>query len=53
MNNSEVCWDDFVEFCEAQGINLEHEDDWGIWFECWETAIKARLAYQHEMLGGN
>jgi hypothetical protein len=33
------CWDDFVEWCESQGVDLEFEEDYGAWWDCWKAAI--------------
>jgi hypothetical protein len=33
---NEYGWKEFVKFAEQEGINLEHEDDWGPWWNCWK-----------------
>ena len=41
-SNIEGHWDEFAEWCEDEGIQLEHLDDWGIWWACWNAALDAR-----------
>lgn len=38
-------WDKFVEYCEENGISLEHSGDWLAWWECFEAGWDAALAY--------
>jgi len=48
-SNSDLCWDEFKEFCEEEGISLEHKDDWGQWWDCWRTAIEKKYEYEEEI----
>jgi hypothetical protein len=34
-------WDKFVIFAEEYGINLEHYDDYEMWWVCWNAAMDA------------
>lgn len=31
-------WKAFEEWANETGINLDHEDDYGPWWECWKVA---------------
>ena len=31
-------WNRFIQFCEEERINLENEEDWEVWWNCWKTA---------------
>ena len=48
--NSKYCWDEFVDFCEDNGIGLEYKEDWGAWWDCWKAAIDAKMASLDEKL---
>lgn len=37
-------WVDFAVFCEREGIDLDYEEDWAAWWECWTAAIDASQA---------
>jgi hypothetical protein len=44
MSNIELCWDEFVDWCEDNGIEPGgHKDDWGQWWDCWSTAIATKI----------
>lgn len=50
-NNTEGLWDEFRDFCEDNNIRLgeHHEHIWGVYWQCWLSAIEAREAkYKHE-----
>ena len=34
-------WPRFTAFCEAEGISLDHEDDWLPWWSCWCAGYQA------------
>lgn len=34
-------WTGFVEFAEGEGINLENEDDYMSWWDCWKAGFVA------------
>lgn len=34
-------WIYFVKWAEANGIDLEHVEDWGPWFECFQAGAEA------------
>jgi len=36
------CWEEFQNWADANGVSLEHEDDWKPWWECWRAAIDAK-----------
>lgn len=38
-------WALFEDWCEKQGINPEHEEDWRPWWDCWKAAIDAHQAH--------
>ena len=40
-SNEEGHWNEFRDYCEDNGINLEHPDDWESWWECWNAALDA------------
>lgn len=42
--NIEYCWDEFRDWCEDNCVSLEHQDDWGPWWDCWKAAIDAKKA---------
>jgi hypothetical protein len=35
------CLDDFIKWCQGQGVSLEHEEDYKPWWDCWGAAIDA------------
>lgn len=36
-------WNGFVEFCEAEGISLADEEDYGPWWKCWKKAYSSAM----------
>lgn len=45
---------EFAEFCKQNGINLQEEDDWGTWWECWIAGYNAcqnEIHNCHDLLG--
>lgn len=36
------CWDAFVVFAIQEGIGLEYEEDWGLWWKTWKAGIEAK-----------
>lgn len=47
-SNEEICWDEFVDWANDNGIGMEHKEDWEPWFECWCAAIEAKEQYDVE-----
>ena len=45
LSNVEGCWDDFADWCNDNGVSLEHKNDWITWWNCWSNAI---IAYQEK-----
>ena len=41
----EFCWNDFVSWCEVNGVSLDLEEDWVVWWKCWCEGI---IAYQKQ-----
>lgn len=39
--NSGYCWDEFRDWCEDAGVDLEYQEDWEVWWDCWKSAIDA------------
>lgn len=35
----EYFWNEFTEYCEDNGISLDHVDDWGNWWDIWKKAV--------------
>lgn len=35
-------WEEFTQYCEENGISLDHQDDWEAWWLCWNAALDAR-----------
>jgi len=31
-------WKAFKSYCENEGINLQYEEDWKMWWDCWVEA---------------
>ncbi len=31
-------WNSFTEWAEENGVSLDHEDDYGPWWDCWKDA---------------
>lgn len=42
-DNIKYHWDEFRDYCEDNGISLEHREDWEPWWTCWKAAIDAKL----------
>jgi hypothetical protein len=42
LERAGLCWDAFRDWCDAHGVNKEHEKDWVPWWKCWAAAIKAK-----------
>lgn len=40
-NEKDGHWADFKIYAEANGISLEHIDDWEPWWQCWNAALDA------------
>ena len=40
-SNEDGHWDEFRDYCEDNGISLEHRDDWEAWWDCWNAALDA------------
>ena len=36
-------WDQFVIWCGQNGIDMEYEEDWNVWWDCWKTAYKIAM----------
>ena len=41
-NKEDGHWDAFTKWALECGINMEHEDDWGWAWWCWNAALDAR-----------
>lgn len=41
VSNDEYKWDEFRDWCEDEGVSLDHQDDWVTWWNCWVSAIDA------------
>ena len=33
--SEEITTEEFRVWAQHKGVSLEHEDDWGVWWECW------------------
>ena len=42
--NIKYCWDEFRDWCEDNKVSIEYNEDWEPWWNCWKTAIQARIA---------
>lgn len=40
-SNIDGHWDEFADWCRDEGINIDHSDDWRIWWMCWNAALDA------------
>jgi len=47
-DNIEGHWDEFRDWCEDNGVDLEHQDDWMPWWECWNAALDAREVHTNQ-----
>ena len=36
-------WNRFKQWSKKVGINLEHEEDWLLWWECWQRGYLAGI----------
>lgn len=51
MDETEVCgkdkvayaWDAFILWADEFGVGLDHRDDWLPWWQCWYSAIDAKM----------
>jgi len=34
-------WEDFSIWCSEQGLDMEREDKWGLFWNCWQSAVIA------------
>ena len=48
VSNEEYHWDAFMDWATDRGVNLEHKDDWGEWWDCWVEAIRYTKEYDKE-----
>ena len=48
MDREAYHWDKFELYADADGISLDHEDDWMPWWECWCAGIDAECRYRKE-----
>ena len=49
LSDIELCWDQFSDWCEDNGVDVEgHKDDWEPWWDCWSTAVVAKMTSDAE-----
>jgi len=36
-----LLWEEFKKWAKKNGVDLEHEDDYGAWWECYRAGAKA------------
>lgn len=47
----ELIWGEFAAFAEGKGISLDHEKDWGPWWECFHRGYKTARIKPRDMRG--
>ncbi len=49
IDRDKLCWDQFSDWCEDNGVDVEgHKDDWEPWWDCWSTAVVAKMTSDAE-----
>lgn len=38
-----LLWPSFLEWCEENGVDMEYEDDWKAWWDCYLAGSKAAI----------